>query len=320
MRIFLKNFGLFALSMIALSYVFVWMYEIPKREAIQNGTHDTAQKWEDIHNTKKSFDLIIVGSSRGDSAYNPAIIDSIANTHSYNLCSGSQNLIESYYILKEVLQYQQPDYVVLDNYLPSFSDDPDYFHVLNNGEFMSRSGRWDMIVNGFGIQGLVHYSFPILKYKTYIKRDFQQLFSPKEAAPKKAKRIQGFYYGEEIVDIATVGSFGPLESSEENTISKNQVKKYLTLIKELCKSHNIEILPVRAPYPPSRRANFPDPAHAYFKNVFTEHELPLYDFNMIELTGLKDVDFSDDRHLNFMGAKKVSEALGALILKSKMRQ
>tara|TARA_R110001632_G_scaffold137169_8_gene252842 strand:- start:4291 stop:5253 length:963 start_codon:yes stop_codon:yes gene_type:complete len=320
MRKFLKNFGLFALSMIALSYVFVWMYEIPKREAIQNGTHDTAAKWKDIHNSKNSFDLIIIGSSRGDSAYNPAIIDSIANTHSYNLCSGSQNLIESYYILKEVLKYQQPDFIVFDSYLPSFSDEPDYFHVLNNGEFMSRSGRWDMIVNGFGLKGLAHYALPILKYKTYLEKDFKQLFSSKEATSKKARRIQGFYYGKEIVDSATVGSFGPMESLEETTISKDQVQKYLGLIEELCKPHNVEILAVRAPYPPSRRANFPDPAHAYFKNVFAERELPFYDFNVIELEGLSDVDFSDDRHLNFTGAKKVSEALGALILKSKMHQ
>jgi hypothetical protein len=320
MRVFLKKFGLFALSMIAISYVFVWIYEIPKREAIQNGTHDTAEKWKDIHNSKNSFDLIIVGSSRGDSAYNPAIIDSIANTHSYNLCSGSQNLIESYYILKEVLQYQQPDYVVLDNYLPSFSDEPDYFHVLNNGEFMSRSGRWDMIVNGFGFKGLTHYALPILKYKTYIEKDFKQLFSLKEAVSKKARRIQGFYYGEEVVDAATVRSFGPMENLENTSISENQITKHLALIKELCKSHNVEIFPVRAPYPPSRRANFPDPAHAYFKNFFAELELPLYDFNLIELEGLSDVDFSDDRHLNFTGAKKVSEALGALILKSKMHQ
>lgn len=318
MRVFLKNFGLFALSMIAISYVFVWIYEMPKREAIQNGTHDTAEKWKDIHNSKNKFDLIIVGSSRGDSAYNPAIIDSIANTHSYNLCSGSQNLIESYYLLKEVLKYQQPDYIVFDSYLPSFSDDPDYFHVLNNGEFMSRGGRWDMIINGFGIKGLTHYALPILKYKTYLEKDFKQLFGPQQEVSKKTRRIQGFYYGEQIVDSATVRSFGPMESLEETTMSKDQVQKYLAMIKELCTTHNVEIIPIRAPYPPSRRAIFPDPAHTYLRNVFAKQELPFYDFNVIELAGLRDVDFSDDRHLNYTGAKKVSEALGELILKSKL--
>tara|TARA_R110002051_G_scaffold10175_3_gene38566 strand:+ start:24582 stop:25544 length:963 start_codon:yes stop_codon:yes gene_type:complete len=320
MRVFLKNFGLFALSLIAISYVFVWIFEIPKREAIQNGTHDTAQKWEDIRNPNNNFDLIILGSSRGDSAYNPAIIDSVANTHSYNLCSGSQNLIESYYILKEVLKYQQPDFIVFDSYLPSFSEDPDYFHVLNNGEFMSRSGRWDMIINGFGIQGVAYYALPILKYRTYIQKDFKQLFGNKKVVIKKAKRIEGFYYGEEIVDATTVRSFGPLESLEETTIANDQVQKYLGLIKELCKSYNVEILPVRAPYPPSRQANFPDPAHVYFKNVLSEQELSLHDFNYIQLAGLKDEDFSDDRHLNFRGANKVSKALGGLILQSKTRQ
>ncbi|MFT5864165.1 MAG: hypothetical protein ACI828_002839, partial [Flavobacteriales bacterium] len=67
MRSFLKKVGFFMLLLIAFSYVFVWVYEKPRREAIRNGTHDTQLKWQDIHNSENEYDVIIVGSSRADS-------------------------------------------------------------------------------------------------------------------------------------------------------------------------------------------------------------------------------------------------------------
>lgn len=301
------------LLLIAFSYVFVWVYEKPRREAIRNGTHDTQLKWQDIHNSENEYDVIIVGSSRGDSTYNPAIIDSITHTSSYNLCSGSQNIIESYYILKEALQYQQPKYIVFDSFLPSFSDDPDYYHVLSNGEFMSSSGRLDMIINGFGSQGVVHYALPILKYKTYLKRDLKQLFSSPEALSKKPTRIKGFYYGEKTVDTASIRSFGPLFTLENTAIPADKVKKYLARILALCKAHDVALIFVRAPYPPSRLLHHPDPAHDYFKNVFADLKIPFYDFNKVPVPALQDFDFSDDRHLNYKGAKKVSKELGLIL-------
>lgn len=313
MRSFLKEVSFFALSLVALSYIFIWIYEIPRREAIKSGTHDTHLKWQSIQNPGNNFDVIILGSSRGDSGYNPAIIDDIAHTQSYNLCSGSQNIVESYYILKEVLKYQKPNYVVFDNFLPSFSEHPDYYHVLSNAQFMSRSGRWEMIINGFGRQGMLNYVLPILKYKTYLESDFKNFFKPKHEIPQKAHRIQGFYYGEETLDPLSINSFVPLYSLENTSISKERAQKYLALMVKLCKANRIHFIPVRAPYPPSRIANNPDPSHDYFAKVFTDLEVSFYDFNALPLTDLNDFDFSDDRHLNYKGAKKVSEALGDII-------
>jgi hypothetical protein len=310
---FLKKIALFLLSLIAISYLIVWVYEIPRRAAIENGTHDISVKWQDIHNPENDYDIIIVGSSRGDSGYNPTIIDSITHRSSYNLCSGSQNIIESYYILKEVLKYQQPKYIVFDSFLPSFSDNPDFYHVLNNAEFMSSSGRMDMIVNGFGSQGVVHYALPLLKYKTYLKRDVKQLFSSPKKFSQKAIRIRGFYVDEASVDAANIRSFGPLFTLENTLISTETVKRYLARILALCKANDVQFISVRAPYPPSRLDHHPDPAHDYFKNVFTDLKIPFYDFNKLPVPELLDFDFSDDRHLNFKGAKKVSTELGLII-------
>ena len=71
---------------------------------------------------------------------------------------------------------------------------------------------------------------------------------------------------------------------------------------------------MRAPYPPTRRANNPsDPAHVYFEMMYSDLGVSFYDFNYGAQMGLKDADFSDDRHLNYMGAHKVSKELGILI-------
>lgn len=302
------------MPVLLVSYIVVWLYEKPRREAIKNETHDTQVKWLDIQNPANEFNVIIVGSSRGDSAYNPFIIDSIAKTNSYNMCSGSQNIIETYYILKEILKYQKPEIIVYDTFLPSFSNDPDYFHVLSNGKFMSKSGVFDMIFNGFGSQGVSNYMFPILKYKSYFKNDIINSIKSVKEVPDHSYRIQGYYYSDKVIDSISISKFGSLYSFKNMSISKEKTEHYISLISELCTTNGVTFLPIRAPYPPTRiKENGSDSVHFYFENLYNKLGIDFYDFNHINDTLFIDSDFSDHHHLNYMGATKVSKELGMLV-------
>ncbi|MBE16603.1 MAG: hypothetical protein CL867_10170 [Cytophagaceae bacterium] len=316
MKRYLYKLFFFLLTLYVLSYASVWIYEIPKREAVANKTLDVQNKWNDIKDSHAAFDIIILGSSRGDSGYNPAIIDSITGLNAYNLCSGSQNIVETYYIIKELIKYQQPKIIVLDHFLPSFKDEPDYFQVLANAEQMSFGGRMDMVVNGFGATGLLNYSTPILKYKSYFKNDLKNSLN-KEQSVSSYQRIRGFYYDKTQVDSIAIASFGPLSVALPQSTSQKRAQNYVKKIHDICQENNIKLMAVRSPYPPSRLHQYPDDiAHDYFTHLYTSLAHRFIDFNYPAPRQLRDTDFSDNRHLNYKGARKLSIALAYEIQKT----
>jgi hypothetical protein len=97
MKKYLVKICLFISSIFLVNYTFVWIYEGPKRQAIKNRTYEKLLKWDEIKSSEKLYNTILLGSSRGFCAYNPTIIDSISYSTSYNMCTESQNIIESYY-------------------------------------------------------------------------------------------------------------------------------------------------------------------------------------------------------------------------------
>lgn len=315
MKLFLARFCYFLFPLLAFSYLFVWVYESPQRKAIVNGSHEKSQKWNAIHDSNISYDLIIMGSSRGSNAYNPIIIDSIAGTKSYNLTSGSQNVVETFYLLEEVFRYQKPKIVVYETFLPSFTENPDYYHILSHSKFMSPQGKYDLIVKGFGSEGMVNYALPILKYRTYLKNDLKKLFKSSEKDTNTIKLIEGYYYTDKVADSASIANFEPIYSFENTVVSAENIMESLHLLSDLCAKNNALLIAVRAPYPPSRlEISETDTAHTFFKKMFNDEDIPFYDFNYLGGFDYYDEDFTDYHHLNFNGANKVSDELGQIIM------
>ena len=84
MKKFLKHiaYGLFFFVLINL--LIVLKYEYPAYQAIKNKTHKNYLKWNSIHTNKNTYDLIILGSSRCYTGFNPKVIDSGLNIESFN--------------------------------------------------------------------------------------------------------------------------------------------------------------------------------------------------------------------------------------------
>jgi hypothetical protein len=314
MKLFLTRLCYFLFPLLAASYLFVWVYEGSQREAISNGSHEKLRKWNAIHDPDNNYDVIIIGSSRGSNAYNPLIIDSIAGTRSYNMTSGSQNAVESYYLLEEVFRYQKPKIVVYETFLPSFGENPDYYHVLSHAKFMSSEGRFNLIVQGFKTRGAVNYLIPILKYRTYLRKDLKNLFRPKVKDTNKVELLEGYYYTDKVVDSATIDHFEPIYSFENTLVSPDKAKKSIRRLAALCAKNNALFIAVRAPYPPTRlKISKTDTAYAFFNGTYKELQIPFYDFNYLSMYDYYDQDFTDYHHMNFSGATKVSNELGQII-------
>ncbi len=294
------------------SYAFVWFYEKPQRQAYRDGTSIKLQKWNAIKNPSNRYQLLILGSSRGYAAYNPIVMDSVTNLNTYNMCTGSQHIIESVYMLKEILKYQKPTYLICDVYLPSFRTNPDFYHLFANAKFMSN----DMIFNEFLDQKILDLVFPVYKYKEYIKRDFKNFANFTENQTKSTPSwIKGYKHSNHKNDAVSIGKFPSILSfSTVNTLSKDKIESYLKEIIALCNAHNVTPIFVRAPYPPSRiKKSSIDETHQYFRDFFSTQQRIFYDLSYDSTIKFTDYDFEDDHHLNSIGAKKTSITLSKLI-------
>lgn len=66
---------------------------------------------------RNTVDVLFFGSSHAASSFSPQILYDRYGITSYNLGCEQQNLITSYYWLKEALRFQKPKAIVLDCYI-----------------------------------------------------------------------------------------------------------------------------------------------------------------------------------------------------------
>jgi len=325
MKRYTLHLAIFFVLFIAINQVIGYYYETPIRLAIEEKTHMKYLKWTEINNSSNKYNLIFLGSSRGYCAYNPEVLDSIVKINTFNVCTGSQDIIETNYILKEIMRFQKPKYIVYEMFLPSFSSTTDFYPVLSNARFMSLSGKFEMILKGYGIDGLANYLLPIIQHQNNIRRDVTSfLFRKKRKkgilADKETTWIKGYCYNEMIVDSNTVNNFQNIYSFENTSVDKTKLNEHFINLIKICNENEIKLICVRTPYPPTRLDISPaDTAGIYFENLCSNLNIPFYDFNYINDTTYTylDTDFSDYHHMNCYGADKVSKQLGKLLESNK---
>jgi len=321
MKKIIKNLTTFILIFIIFNHIVAYFYELPMNMAVKEKTHMKYLKWTDIESDQNEYDLIFLGSSRGYCAYNPIVTDSILSSNSYNMCTVNQDITQSYFILKEILKYQTPSYIVYEMFLPSFPKQTDFYPVFSNAKFMSVKGKIDMIVNGYGVEGAINLIFPILKHKNYIRKDLLTfLFNRKEKNgllnQKQTKWIKGFCYNELIVDTISIKSFSEIYSFDNTEVSSKKISYFFNKFVSLCKENNIKLICVRAPYPPTRLNLSNDTAGEYFSELCEKNKILFFDFNYTNSDEYiyTDQDFADYHHMNCFGAQKVTTQLSEIII------
>ncbi|MFK7833396.1 MAG: hypothetical protein AB8B52_08970 [Winogradskyella sp.] len=311
MKKFLKQivFGVFIFVLINL--IILVIYEYPAYKAIKNKTHKNYLKWNDIHTNKNKYDLVILGSSRSYTAFNPEIIDKYLNLKSYNMGTSAQDIAESYYSLKEILDYQNPKYVVLEFYFETSDNSHDFYQIFSNASFFnSTKHKFDLITDGYGEKGVRNYILPLLKFNNYIKQDFVALLSNKSEKRKSDKWIKGYLYDTTTVTANKIKSFDPIGNLETTSFNEERFVNFFSKIEDLAAANNIKLIYIRTPYPPSRVAKTIKTDESDYYNKFSsEKQIPYYDFNSYKDYKYLDTDFTDYHHLNYRGAEKASKQL-----------
>lgn len=318
MMTFIKRLGIFLLIFFLFNFIFLYLYEKPIRQSIVNKTNNKYLQWSEIQSSTR-YDVIILGSSRGYCAYNPLIIDSLTCLNSFNMCTGSQDIIQTYYILKEILRFQKPKLIIYDITLPSFDNTSDFFQITANASFMTETGKFDMIINGYGIAGIANYILPILKHKLYIKNDIVNFINSNNTDnnpnEEKTKLIKGYLLDSTVLASDKIKDCPELYNFENTHTSRNKLEYYFDKFIQYCKSNDIKLICVTAPYPPSRlNLNSKDTVSNYFKKVCEKHSITYYDFNYLVNNKYANTDFVDCLHMNYKGATKVSKQLAELLL------
>ena len=319
---FLKKLGLLFIIFITVNVVINYVYELSANKAIENKTHKNYLKWTDIHQNKDTYDLVVMGASRAYYAFSPAIIDSSLNINSYNMGTSAQDIVESYYSLKEIFEYQKPKYVILDLFFPLSDNVHDYSQIFSNASFFnSNKTKFELITEGYGGSGITNYFIPLIKYNNYIKQDLMGLLEERETPKSETNWIKGHLHDTVTVTKKKISQFEPIPNYQNTTFDKLRFTKYFNKIKELTKVHNAQLICVRAPYPPSRlELGTLDDENDYYSTFMTNSSIPYFDLNNFKNDKYLyiDKDFADYHHPNYRGAKKASLQLVDIIKSVKL--
>lgn len=265
-----------------------------------------------------SIDVLFLGSSHAASAFIPQELYNNYGIKSYNLSSEQQNLVVSYYWLKEALRFQEPKVVVLDCYLvfPFFPNNP-----LNTDENFTRKSfdfmKWSSVKKEAvetvcyydESQSLVSYYLPNIRYHDrwaeltsddFLLIDMAEHCELKGYAPLYSRRgtSDNFSFSEDTA-VEGVPMF-PL------------MQDYLEKICVLCEENDITLILVETPtsYVEADKYNT---LSVYAK----DHGIPYIDFNLNSMYQETDYDISfdncDDVHANLWGAQKITNYVGRLI-------
>ena len=261
------------------------------------------------------IDAFILGSSHAINGINPVQMYEQYGYTSYNLGGYGSVLLSSYWQFKLALDYCTPKLVIVDAYMlendiryvddPGANVDSDELH-LNIDRFPLNKTKVQAINDMLG-QKEERYPFYADfivyhdRWKELDANDFKRI-----ANKSTVNELMGgvMEYGVHSAEfVYTDFQAGPLDHETVGTT-------YLRKIIEECKARDIQVLVVTLPF----MAMQENQAAAMTAEQIAI-ESGVYSLNLLRAPGLIDFnsDMLDAGHLNILGAKKVTEFIGAFI-------
>jgi hypothetical protein len=271
---------------------------------------EPSDRWEAFYNLPKdSVDVIFLGNSHNFTSFQPEIIDAIIPVNSYVIGINAENVVVSYYELKEVLKYQHPRVVILETYALNLNDTSKKGYIF---EFLD-SGRWSInkiaVAARYLTPDTAYTVFPALRTRldattltpavNQLVRELKYRFSPVAdplagAAPKEVVIPEAKYLSSLASAVTEFKSPQP------------DIAVYLKKLYQLCQENNIELVLASAPM----LSVTPDQAD-YFApfdvSPFVEETGTKYivfdpaDFNRL--------DYADAAHVSVFGSEVISMAM-----------
>ena len=267
-----------------------------------------------------TVDVVILGSSHSVTAISPQELYDEYGIRSYNLGTEQQNLLVSYYLLREALRYQKPKAVVLDVYMcyPYNTKEP-----LNSAEGFTRKVidymRWSDVKKE-AIEDITRLDPKQTKNSYYfINQRFHTRWSGLNEDDFSFARMQneeGLKGYSVLAEQVKNEEYKPFEKG--NTKGTEEMvplmESYLDEITMLCRDQGIELILIKTPYSAASEERY-----NRFDAYAGLHGIRYYDFNEKEWYDKMAYHFATDNqdngHANYWGAKKISGTIGEILRK-----
>lgn len=263
-----------------------------------------------------TIDVIFLGSSAGSCAFIPQELYNNYGITSYNLSCQQQNMISSYYWLKEALRFQMPKVVVLESRFIFENDEEkikeEWFRKVLDYMKMSEVKRETIstICEILEDQTEISYYFPIIRYHSR----WEEI----EKEDTYAYYLEGSshheFKGYTPTAIKATDQYLPVVIDE--TVPPEKVSElemeYLDKIVHLCSDNNIDII---LTYNPTLYNN--TARHNTLNEYAKENKVIFIDFNEEHILSEMNYSYNEDNqnpnHCNLWGAKKLTNYLGAYL-------
>lgn len=265
-----------------------------------------------------SADVLILGSSHSFSSFLPQELYDRYGITSFNLGSSNQNLLISYYWLKEALRTQSPKAVVLDCafvFPRNNTDIPNFVEarIRMALTYMHWSPvKWEAVRDVCRIdksQNIWSYLFPMIRFHDRWEDLTDEDFKYQEITG--TNRLMGFsetYLKRSGVSYTSIPD-GSSDSEED--MLELQVQ-YLDRITSLCRKENIPLILTLTPYYSDTIGK-----HNAVKSYADRNDLLFINFGETSAYNAMHYDFAQDNadhdHPNPSGAVKITDYLGEVL-------
>lgn len=286
--------------------------------------------WHNYYLQEDNIDNLFLGSSHVFCDINPYMLDELNGENNFNLSSSGQNLLGSYYLLKEANASHDISKVYLELYFwASTGLDGDYessnglIPNWRNTDFMRFSlNKVNYMISMSKIENYPETFMPFLRFRDQL---FDTDYIKKQIEYKSREEYKNYTYWEindlgEITEYKDKGYYyttTKLQQKDllqiEHIIDKEPLtedaEKYLKKIIEYCKKEDIEITLFCSPIYDLQviAAGNYDFYVEQIRQITEEYDIEYYDFNLCkeEYLSLGDIKyFMDIHHLNNEGAEK----------------
>ena len=256
----------------------------------------------------ENIDILFIGSSQVENGINTVQLYEEHGFAGYNLgCQGSA-LPESYWILKNALDYCTPKLVVIDTFLLERDDvETDSLEGLHKAidAFPFSKTKWDAIREQVpDASSRMEFVVPFLKYhsrwKELDRKDWDVLIGKTDAE-------ECFMGSRPVYQINTRAEAFPLIDTDRKIEESTVGMEYLGKMIDLCKASDIQVLLIHLPYAAEEKYQLAANAVAPLAEAWG---VPFLNMMYVPQLINQEEDLASQTHLSSRGAYKVTSYLG----------
>ena len=262
---------------------------------------------------ENSLDVLFFGSSHMYTGVNPNVIWKNIGVTSYNLGEPEQQIWTTYSYIKEALKYQNPKAIFMDIYTVMYDTD-EYMPIENNNinlDTMRMSkNKLEAINTSVKPSERIYFIFDLLKNKSNWKNINKSNFTTNFTNSSHANK--GYWEWFDVYE----NSKPKVDLTDKIGVLPEKAELYLNKIIDLCKNRDIPLVFIKTPVAMSNKQQ---ERYNRVAEIAKENNIDFINFNsMYDELGIDfKSDFIDEgKHLNFMGAHKVSDYLSNYISKN----